>query len=115
MNCKICDEVITQKWVKKKQDQLNERQLCFTCNFWHNIYQVYQRNDKSLVVIDGTTYSVGKENEAGPKKWRGFSGRKFVWVWNDGVSQQSTNMWHRGGIPEGHWQNQMPDNASWEK
>lgn len=56
------------------------------------------------IIINGQCYLIGDENEKG---FRGFSGSKFkikiiknTLIYNKGEIIETTNLWHRGKIPE---------------
>lgn len=68
--------------------KLEERQLCFHCNFW--IEKVAIKDRPRVVRIDGSHYQIGKEDKISWAEFRGFGGSKFVIVFNDGRRVETT-------------------------
>lgn len=97
--CKVCGHRELLKWAHKKQ--LIERQLCFSCDFWQDVM-----DDPSVVFAPGSfwgdpeihAYSIGEEDVSIMS--RGFGGRKFRLLFTTGAEIVTTNLWHRGAVPE---------------
>jgi hypothetical protein len=87
---------------------MQDKTLCFYCAFWH----VLARNSKNKeLVIDGHTYSIGREPTPGGDKWGlGFGGRRFDIEFNDGRKVTTHNLWAGSVVPE-RWRSEFPDTA----
>lgn len=107
--CPICGEADNPKdWSTGLP-----RGLCFSCSFWAEIKEAYDRGEK--IVVKGHAYQVGREDQPGSKNWRGFGGDRFVIkMLRDGRTFVSTNLWSNGEIPS-RFRAQMPDNAEFVK
>lgn len=106
MRCIICNKEIEKS---KYSSFVLCSSECFHINFWNELVGI---KDKPHVVrVDGTHYSIGRENEGG---MRGFGGRKFHVKFFDGREVITTNLWHNGAIPESH-KELLPDNAVFVK
>jgi hypothetical protein len=80
--------------------------VCFDCYFWGE--KVPFVNNPSSVRVEGTHYWIGEETA--DQMFRGFAGRKFHVLFNDGREVITTNLWCQGDIPE-RWRKELPDNA----
>lgn len=80
--------------------------MCFCCHFW-----MVDVGASNYVVIDGAAYSVGEEDRNkdfdGP---RGHGGRRFIIRRNNGCIIETTNLWHRGDVPDA-FRDKFPDDA----
>lgn len=86
-----------------------EGQVCFSCNFWQD---KIEHADK-YIRINGNCYHAGPESPQTPSSMRGFDGRRFIILMDDGTRIETTNLWYQGVIPE-HFQDELPDNAHFE-
>lgn len=89
-------------------EEIYAARACFNCHFW--LKKVVSRDEPGVVRAGGIHYTIGKEGEAFP----GFSGQRFVVVFNDGRRVETTNLWHQGTIPE-RFRERLPDNATFER
>ena len=107
--CKICDKVEDpDQWTSETKNQLTERQLCFDCNFWQNQFtEDAELGLHNWAVIDGSHYVILPEDS----KLKGFYGRTFNIIFNDGTEVTTHNLWHQGQIPSGYWTTVFPNNA----
>ena len=71
----------------------------FYRDFWKNALE-----NPFSVIIGGNCYTIGDENKTG---FRGFGGAKFkikitkaTKVYNEGEIIVTTNLWHRGEVPD---------------
>lgn len=107
MTCKECGKVpAPEKYYRDMADAMRVRQLCFHCLFWTKHLE-----RSPSVIINGEHYIIGDEKPDTRAYFRGFSGRKFVIMFNNGEKVTTTNLWYQGKIPE-HFRDRMPDNAS---
>lgn len=103
--CHICGkEEDTSHWCDG--NQMQERQMCFTCNFWQNNLEADKT--RKWAVINGEHYVLEPHTDNG---FQGFDGRLFTIKFFDGHIEQCDNLWFQGKIPEGYWRKQFPDNA----
>lgn len=109
--CKECGKREDGNWADSEAKKLERHQLCFNCNFWRE--KVWIKDRLGIARIDGSHYTIGKEEKSHPSEFRGFGGSKFVIVFNDGRRVKTTNLWHQGSIPE-HFKERLPDNAKFE-
>lgn len=105
--CIECSAVENGNWMESVKAQLAERQLCHTCNFWHE--KIAMKDDTRTARIEGTHYRVGDEGVRG--LFQGFGGAKFVIKFNDGREVTTTNLWAQGKIPQ-RFKDRLPDNAT---
>ena len=89
------------------RDKLIKRQLCFKCNFW--IEKVDLVNHPDSVRVDGSHYWINPERLR-PGAFRGFGGKQFIIIFNNGRRVTTTNLWHQGTIPP-RFKDRLPDNA----
>jgi len=112
MNCKHCGKEISLRYGADYNDMLLERQECFSCNHY---VTSQEQNPKTTLIVGGEMYTVKPENDNTPARWRGYAGSLFLFKFMDSeVVYRSTNMWHRGTIPDA-LRPQMQDNAEWVK
>lgn len=116
MRCQFCREEISFSFGDERNKELKDGKKCFSCDFWLKRINEYDSKEEKVLVIDGVCYSVGPENNARQSSMRGFGGRLFEWVWTDeerkDAFQTSTNLWHRGDIPN-HFKSALAENAYW--
>ena len=108
--CRMCGSLEdTTRWTNGPK--LEEKQLCFSCNFWDEIVPSYNKGEHFVDQNNGC-YVIGNEN---PKAtyFRGFGGAKTTITFNDGRIVKSTNLWFRGDVPE-HFKTLLPPNAQLE-
>ena len=86
-------------------EDLRRKRMCFSCDFWDQ-YEKTQHLD-THAIIDGLHYVICSEDKG---VFRGFGGRLFKILFNDGREVVTTNLWHQGTIPP-HFRKRMPDNA----
>lgn len=115
MKCKICGaEIDETRWIKDYADELVSRQLCFTCNHWHNQHEADMndpdRKDHGFAIAKGVHYFLGPDTKS---PFKGFGGHKVTVVFHDGTVKECNNLWCQGTITDAHphWRDLMPDNA----
>lgn len=106
--CRICGKADSPtSWMKN----VLRNNLCFSCTFWTNIKEEYDKGDK--IIIDGKAYHISDEKST--SFFRGFGGTQFVIQRLDtNEIIITTNLWHNGKIPD-RFKNQLPDNAKFIK
>ena len=107
--CQECGKREDGSWADDMAKVLEAKQLCFNCNFWAEKVGIKDR--PRVARIDGHHYQIG--TDAGDTAFRGFGGRKFVILFNDGRRMQTSNLWHQGEIPE-RFRERLPDNAKFD-
>lgn len=112
IECKECGITARAAYVDEVRDEMVNRSLCFTCNFWTNWVE-RDKTDTNSVVVDGSHYHIADEHHA-EFGFRGFGGARFKILFNDGREVVSTNLWHQGDIPE-HFKSRIPNNAQFIK
>ena len=109
-NCKLCGALEDPAhWTNG--ETLEEKHLCFTCNFWDEIVPSYNKGEH-FVAQDNVCYYIGDENSK-ETYFRGFGGAKTTITFNDGRIVKSTNLWCRGDVPP-HFRSLLPINAKLE-
>lgn len=108
--CLECGDPIYDCYMEGVKKQMNDRQLCFNCNFWTNLIA---EKDKHLF-IDGKSYQVGKDDPVGQRRWSGFGGSEFNIELLTGEKICTHNLWHQGTVPE-HFRGRLPDTAKFIK
>lgn len=107
--CRLCGQPIENHYINS--EEMQEKQLCFSCNFWDNQRLTDLKGDKySWCVCNGIHYRLGDEDSKATF-FRGFGGKRVLIKWNDGTTKESTNLWCQGNIPE-HLRKYFPDNAT---
>lgn len=110
MKCPTCGkELGTDSFISSDVRSMKEDGECFECSLWHERLSLL--DDPNTVIIDGTFYTIGDENDSSP--FRGFGGDKFVINFKDGRQVTTTNLWCGGHISK-HWRPQFPDNADFD-
>jgi hypothetical protein len=107
MKCPTCGQEIG-KYLSDKE-WIEEKGECFECSLWRERLSLL--DDPNTVIIDGTFYTIGDENDSSP--FRGFGSDKFVINFKDGRKVTTTNLWCSGHISK-HWRPQFPDNANFD-
>lgn len=110
VECRECGNADGLNWVSRKRQQLEANQLCFNCQFWHEY--VARAYTPDVARIDGVHYVIGEEDTT--IRLRGFGGRKWRIVFNDGRIVETTNLWEQGKIPA-RLADRLPDNARFEE
>lgn len=87
---------------------LDDPGMCFECNFWSDVLRTANA-DPRMSLVDSETWSA---YTAGPENayMKGFGGEKYFLVYNDGHVTETTNLWHRGTVPE-RWRERLPANG----
>ena len=104
--CKECGKHECGGWLDNVAAKLTQRQLCHTCDFWHE--KIGIKDDPATVRAKGVHYRIGKEGVRG--LFQGFGGARFRIRFNDGREVESTNLWCQGHIPDA-FKERLPDNA----
>lgn len=108
--CSICGEKYNpDDYISSTKKSMIENNVCFTCFFWEEQYNIDNTNKDTGVIIDGSHYRICPDND--DAYFRGFGGRKFTIRFNDGRVIVTHNLWHQGKIPDGYFRGLMPDNA----
>lgn len=92
--------------------KMQQRGLCFMCNYWVELHEKDAQRPESVAIIDGKHYVIAEER--GELRFRGFGGSPFLVVFHDGRRVATTNLWHQGPVPP-HFLELFPDNAAFDK
>ena len=99
--CRECGEELEREWPMP-----DDATVCYRCEFW-----TMQHEAGGGIVVDGTHYRVGPESRDGWNGvFRGFGGRRFVVLLNDGRRIVTDSLWTQGVIPA-RFRGRLPDNA----
>lgn len=74
---------------------MEKENVCNSCAFW---LEKIALTDENTVVVNGTRYTIGKEDPT--LYFKGFGGREFNIEFFDGRKVVSHNLWCQGNIPE---------------
>ena len=111
--CKYCGkEEDSERWIPNTKAAIEKEQCCITCYHWmeqHNLDKT-ERGEHGYAIVNGVHYVLCPHTDA--EIFRGFGGRKFYFKFNDGYETMCDNVWCQGVIPDGHWRDLMPDNAT---
>lgn len=99
LKCKRCSKDIRLSYGDATNNHLIEKQLCLICDHFDGLIG-------NSTVINGQVYSIGEEDAF----WKGMYGRYYKIRYFDGETIETTNLWHRGEVPE-YFKNDLPDNA----
>lgn len=103
--CKKCGKIFDACYHNFGLEMI-ERGLCFTCLFWEKRKEIKDRHD--VARINGTHYQIARDD---PNAYfKGFGGREFKILFNDGRRVITHNLWCQGNIPE-RFRDELPDNA----
>lgn len=105
--CNICGKLIKSHYHEEVRAELIEHNMCFSCNLWRKRAEQI-KTDSRIMVVDHYWYTVVEEYD-GPG-YRGFGGREFRFLTNDGRLIVGKNVWG-GGTINPHWHSKIPDNA----
>ena len=97
IKCRICGKTDNlDRWVECNETKIMENDnVCFHCAFW--LDKIATTNENT-VIVDGTRYTIGKEDQY--LLFKGFGGREFNIVFFDGRKVVSHNLWCQGDKPE---------------
>jgi hypothetical protein len=99
--CRECGEELEREWPMP-----DDATVCFRCEFW-----TMQHEAGGGIIVDGRHYRVGPDSRDGwDGVFRGFGGRPFVVLLNDGRRIVTDNLWTQGVIPA-RFRGRLPDNA----
>ena len=108
--CKYCGcEEDSERWIPEVKAKIEENEYCMRCYHWSEQMEMdkTERGEHGYAIIGGVHYVLCPHTDT----FKGFYGRKFNIKFNDGYETMCDNLWCQGEIPEGHWREQMPDNA----
>lgn len=101
--CQSCGGLIKANYYGK--EELIERRLCFTCNYWFNITLERAKH----VIIDGVCYSIAPDDNSGAMQ--GFGGREFkIQFLDDDRVVITHNLWFQGPVPK-QFREKLPNTA----
>lgn len=115
-NCTKCGKHEDRNWIPEAAQELAERQLCHSCNYWWTYLYAAEKPDmhhhhSTAVVIDGHVYTDGGRVSNPNAPFVGHAGREFRIRMLDGSRELSTNnLWSGGKVPE-LWRPEIPDTA----
>jgi hypothetical protein len=116
MICQYCNNEIEFHFTDEVKERLREQKSCFTCDFWLRRIRDLDEIADRCVIVNGVFYTIGREDDPAPDKWRGFGGHRFEFEFTAGPRKGeqafSTNLWCRGEIDE-PFVDLLPDNAHW--
>jgi hypothetical protein len=110
-NCKECGKTENGNWVTAVTEELRKTQLCFTCDFWHNIIK---NKGSNSVIVKGTHYIIGRKPQ--PKEHKGLlghGGALFKIRFFNGREVETNNLWCQGTVPD-RFKDRLPDNAEFK-
>ncbi|MBS6715336.1 MAG: hypothetical protein KH231_07720 [Dialister sp.] len=105
--CTVCGKEFEKTSFMKPYDNICSFE-CFDKNFWNEYVREYNSEPELHCIINGTAYSVGKENVSSFNK--GFDGRKFKIQKNSGQIIVTTNLRCNGDVPI-EYRTYLPDDA----
>lgn len=80
---------------------------CFECSYWMEKIELPTEDENRRVIVNGQHYRIGIDD---PGPFRGFGGREFTVLFDDGRMVKTRNLWDQGEIPE-RFRRWFPDNA----
>lgn len=107
MECKICGKPVKLDYMEDVNETLKRLEICFDCNFWLEIVSEFQTKEtiEGLINIwikpDYSVYYALETDLNQISGFRGYGGRTFIATLLDGSTQESSNVWNRGIVPEG--------------
>jgi hypothetical protein len=109
IKCQECGDEIDFRFSNYRE--LQERRVCFSCNFWLKRVTELQSGDKRYLSLGGVFHSVatfGFLNRGNPE-WRGYAGRRWRITYLDGSEETTDDLWCRGRIPD-RFKDRLKDN-----
>jgi hypothetical protein len=102
LTCKHCGAQEEGRYIAEARREMAQNQACHNCNFWlEKVRWREQGNSKAVVTETFKHYLIGSESvDASDCGFRGFGGRKFTVLFNDGRRVDTRNLWHQGTVPE---------------
>ena len=85
IRCKICGkEEDTSRYIEKMANELQNNQMCFTCNHWREQHEldINIRGIYHYAIVKGEHYVLGPDIP-GNSFMKGFAGRKFTFKFKD--------------------------------
>lgn len=105
--CRECGEPELSEYIPETQRQIEERQLCFSCNFWTNKLEEFGADH---FVADGCLYRIRPDAPIGYRGFVGHGGAEFTVEYPGGQQRTTKNLWAAGPVPE-HFRDRFPDTA----
>ena len=92
--------------LKKDHFSRDSKSLCFDCDFWMEKITLSSAEKEMRAIIDNNHYMIGGTDSY----VKGFNGKEFIIIFNDGRKVMTNNLWHQGKIPE-RFRAMLPNNA----
>lgn len=110
--CKACGKTDRNTYCEPHRTDMKERQLCWTCNYWHDFAEKSFGKRFEMTIIDHHVYTPGNRTEG---NFRGMAGRRFDIEYIEpstyvGKKITTFDLWSGSTIPEPlRWR--FPDTA----
>lgn len=107
--CSICEQKVdANKYYDRVKLPMLKYQICYTCNFWRDLYETdIELGKYKYAIIGGHHYKLlPPTNDV----FQGFGGREVIIRFFDSTTVKCKNLWHQGKVPE-KFKDLFPDNA----
>lgn len=110
--CAACACEAQNTYCEPSYTQMMERRLCFTCNYWIEAEKKYEKEHRSMTIIDGHVYTPGNRTSG---SMRGMAGRRFNIEYIEpsiftGQRITTFDLWSGSTLPD-HLRAKLPDTA----
>ena len=111
--CKLCGGVVYIWYSGDMKERLQEKNICFSCDFWESVHAEVQRKGTKKIIVEGSAYHISKDTPG--DYFKGHGGRRFVIRYlATGEEVVSHNLWHDGDVPP-NFKEKLPDTAEFVK
>lgn len=116
IRCKCCGVYDVNSYSDDYKTKMEERQLCFYCNFDVEREQQLEREHKTMTIIDGHIYGPGNRTSG---SFRGMAGRRFDIEYIEpsayaGQTITTFDLWS-GSTMKPHLRERFPDTAKFHR
>ena len=108
--CSECGNKVDERnhWSLMTHNEEYGTCVCIDCMPWDEKARDKSYAKRRLITPTYEAFFIGDRDT--PKQWRGFGGRKFTIVFDDGRIVKTDNLWFDGFVPE-HYRDRLQPNG----
>ena len=72
--CKLCGGVVYIWYSEGMRERLQEKNICFSCDFWESVHAEVQRKGTKKIIVEGSAYHISKDTPG--DYFKGHGGRR---------------------------------------